>query len=712
MFNQTKSSKSFLCKSYCRVESTFSPSLQWLRLPKSLSNLLFTHRISSFSAPRTFFRNNFIGRRFSSQLQAQKGASGAENEHIEAEEASLAQSSGFYQFNLRPALIKGLSEQFKITNPTQIQRLALNTLLKTRPIDPSTANYKPVFLAAQTGTGKSLAFLLPLIELLKRDEEVTENPNNLARIGRPRAIILTPNRELTQQLLYVCKQLSHYGKFRSEAVAGGEMKKKQLREIDRAVDILIATPGRMQQLLEEGIIRLTDCAYVVIDEADTMFTEQNGFLPLLRQILKPIRERLILAQQNQQQNKPNNPANQKHGSKYANETPCQFILSSASIPRIIEPVISQEFPGTIKLNSTELHKLPQQLTQRFVTVGNQNKLYVLLELLRQEQAEFQKNNSNKGNIVPIDHKEPIVPSKKPSNPLNQPGNSEHNSSIAPTLPPTLIFCNTVVSCVALDYFLRENNIPAVSYHGEISASQRSANFRSFLLGQSAVMLCTDLASRGLDTRGVGHIIQFDMALNPIDYLHRVGRTARIGNMGKSTALVTRGDRVLAKAIKEAFESNGPINNLSSDKKDYEQSVDTSGIPSILRNANKIRPLYKKLGINPATVDNSQLNKQIKSHRTGELPTTARRVYKSQERWARYKTAEHVLREDIEGSIAKEKRLYEDRANFRLRVAKLSRNEVNKMQKTKSSKNDRDRIDRTKVREYYNKMGLGKKKSQK
>lgn len=615
----------------------------------------------------------------------------AEEEIIEEEEEGKAADSipaGFSSLGLRPSLILGLKEQFSIVNPTQIQRFAIQSILNNS-INSSTQNYNPILLASQTGSGKSLAYLLPIIELLKREEEENKNNNNnnSPRIARPRCIILTPNRELTHQLLFVCKQLSHYAKYRSVAISGGEEKKKQLRELNTAIDILISTPGRLIQLMEQDMIKLTECSYVVVDEADTMFTEQNGFLPILRQILTPIRERLknLVKINNNKTNLLNNNDNNSNPSSYINARKCQFILSTASVPTSIEPVIKLEFPHLRKLNSTELHKLPSQLIQEFVTVGNQDKLYVLLELLKREEKLFKQQKEKKN----IDN-----------------NNNNNEEETAGSLPPTLIFCNTVDSCRAVDYFLRENGIRSVNYHGEIPPKLRETHFQSFLNNEVSILVCTDIASRGLDTKFVSHVILFDMSLNPIDYLHRVGRTARIGNIGRATSLITKGDKILANAIQNAFEKNEPISTLSSDKKDYK--IETPLIPAILRPESRIRPLFKKLGINPAKISNNNIQKLADQARSGSLPALAQPLVKSQKRWERYKTAQQKLREKITDSIAKQKRIFEDQQEFKLRVAKFSAKEENKYEKKKSKKNDRDQISRSQVQKYYKKMGLGKK----
>jgi superfamily II DNA/RNA helicase len=144
---------------------------------------------------------------------------------------------------------------------------------------------------------------------------------------------------------------------------------------------------------------------------------------------------------------------------------------------------------------------------------------------------------------------------------------------------TMIFCNTIDSCRAVAYFLdaQSTNKPCLSYHGEINSKERSRNmeiFREDSSGDPVFMVCSDIAARGLDIPGVDHVLMFDFPMNPIDYLHRAGRTGRMRQGGESesgrvTAIVAKRDRVLAHAIEGAIARNKPLDSLTSDKKDYQ-----------------------------------------------------------------------------------------------------------------------------------------------
>ena len=142
-------------------------------------------------------------------------------------------------------------------------------------------------------------------------------------------------------------------------------------------------------------------------------------------------------------------------------------------------------------------------------------------------------------------------------------------------PLTMVFCNTVASCRATEHALAEAGIDTLCYHGELNSVLRGENLRAFMENGSDcnVLVCTDMAARGLDIPSVDHVVMFDFPLNPIDYLHRAGRTARglddVGAKGRVTALVAKRDKVLATAIEKAVQNGEPLDALSGRKSDYD-----------------------------------------------------------------------------------------------------------------------------------------------
>ncbi|CAN0121874.1 unnamed protein product [Discosporangium mesarthrocarpum] len=137
---------------------------------------------------------------------------------------------------------------------------------------------------------------------------------------------------------------------------------------------------------------------------------------------------------------------------------------------------------------------------------------------------------------------------------------------------TLIFCNTVKSCQAAEHGLREADIRSLCYHGEVPSDERSANLQRFKDGEVEYLVCTDIAARGLDMPNVDHVLMFDFPLNPVDYLHRSGRTARMGAPGRVTSLLAKRDLVLGAAIEQAVQAGLPLDELSSRRTDYAEGA--------------------------------------------------------------------------------------------------------------------------------------------
>ena len=134
---------------------------------------------------------------------------------------------------------------------------------------------------------------------------------------------------------------------------------------------------------------------------------------------------------------------------------------------------------------------------------------------------------------------------------------------------TLIFCNTIDSCRAVEYSLNESEIVTLAYHGDLRGSEREENLDKFRSGHCQYLVCTDIAARGIDIPAIEHVILFDFPLNSVDYIHRAGRTGRAGRKGVVTSLITKRDLVLSRAIEGAMARGLPIDSLSSSKRDYQ-----------------------------------------------------------------------------------------------------------------------------------------------
>lgn len=444
---------------------------------------------------------------------------------------------------------------------------------------------RSVAFAAATGSGKTLSYLLPVIQSLRAQEMMAltasstsnstsvnkalsmEALSQLRRPRRPRAVILAPTRELARQILSVLKAVGHTCKISSELLVGGDDYGTQRKRLNnRPVDILVATPGRLVKHRDAGDLFLGSCRHVIIDEMDTML--EQGFQNDIGKLLHPMLYR----------KKTVDKEEYKGGKLKLVEGAPQVILTTATMTPAVRRLLDKPdlpftpkkmygkqaaeedgSPNSIKialprdirvLTAPGLHRVVPRLKQVFVNVGSADKLSLLVDIVaggeRQKREQRQRG----------DH-----------------------------LPLTLVFCNTVSSSRAAEHALSESGVTSLSYHGDLNSDDREANLQRFRKageggGDASVLVCTDIASRGLDVPQVDHVVMFDFPLNPIDYLHRAGRTARglsssgasSRGEGKVTALVTKRDRVLASAIEGAVQRGESLEGLSSRKSDYAQGA--------------------------------------------------------------------------------------------------------------------------------------------
>lgn len=455
---------------------------------------------------------------------------------------SGASSEGNLTWNplgLYTELVDCLQNELGLSAPTPVQSLAIPELLKE---DKESL----AFLAA-TGSGKTLAYLLPLMQQLKQQEQF-EGYERKPR--RPRLLILAPTRELAIQITQVMKSLSHSIKLSSQALVGGQDRGVQRKGLaSRPVDVIVATPGRLLQHWKDGSVFLGSVQSIVVDEMDTML--EQGFQKELRQILYPLIFKEVPEIPDEDNGKPLPIPPLKENAP-------RIVLTSATMTQTIQKLLGDN-PKTSKLTVTAkklhgasgtgnaysklllppmkiisapgLHKAVPRLEQIFVDVGQQDKISLLVDVISSQNSDA-----------------------------------------------TIVFCNTAASVRAVQYALAEARIETLGYHGDLNSVARAENLKNFRAGAAGggssmengpkILICTDLAARGLDVPEVDHVVMFDFPLNAMDYLHRSGRTARGAGRGKVTALVAKRDKVLATAIQQAVMRGDPLDGLSSRKSDY------------------------------------------------------------------------------------------------------------------------------------------------
>eukprot|EP00640_Fibrocapsa_japonica_P000081 CAMPEP_0113953596 /NCGR_PEP_ID=MMETSP1339-20121228/91051_1 /TAXON_ID=94617 /ORGANISM="Fibrocapsa japonica" /LENGTH=547 /DNA_ID=CAMNT_0000962335 /DNA_START=72 /DNA_END=1715 /DNA_ORIENTATION=+ /assembly_acc=CAM_ASM_000762 len=399
-------------------------------------------------------------------------------------------------------------EAMGFTRPSKIQAMAI----------PQVMTGGNMVFAAATGSGKTLAYLLPVIQQLRAQEAVAEACAEAAmqrgEVGlsvrapkRPRAVVLVPTRELAAQVLAVTKQIGRYAKVSCCSVVGGEDYGKQARALAGTVDLVVATPGRLLMHRNKGGVYLSKVTHVVVDEVDTMLTQ--GFGPDIRKLTAHLIKRSTMEEGQDKDSKA--------------EDKVQFLLTTATLTKAVKRLLTDRtFPQPMgHVETRDLHRTLPNLKHVMVDCKGSDKITVLLDVLYQHKGK-----------------------------------------------QAIVFCNTVASCRAAEHAVREAGLTAQGYHGEINSIQRRENIDAFKNNKFNLLVCTDLASRGLDMPTVDHVVMFDFPLNPIDFLHRSGRTARMGRHGLVTSILTKGDRVLATAIERAILTNMPLDQLSSRKQDY------------------------------------------------------------------------------------------------------------------------------------------------
>ncbi len=332
-------------------------------------------------------------------------------------------------------------------HPTPIQEQAIPIILMGRDI----------LGCAQTGTGKTASFTLPMIEILAAGR---------AKSRMPRSLILEPTRELATQ---VAQNFETYGKYHRLSKAlfiGGESMAEQLRVLDRGADVLIATPGRLLDVFDRGHLLLTDTKILVIDEADRML--DMGFIPDVERIVS------IVSRMR------------------------QTLFFSATMP-----------PAIRKLADAFLHN-PKEIT---VTPPSTPSETVVQGLLVCEGGATQKEKREA-----LRH---LLVSEEVGN--------------------ALIFCNRKREVGIVCRSLLRHGYDVAMLHGDMAQSARTEVLDRFKRGEIRMLVCSDVAARGLDIAGMSHVFNFDVPTTAEDYVHRIGRTARAGREGRALTIATPED---------------------------------------------------------------------------------------------------------------------------------------------------------------------------
>ncbi len=362
----------------------------------------------------------------------------------------------FDHFDLDPRCLDLLEDQ-NIVTPTPVQEQAIPLVMQGRD----------AVAIAQTGTGKTLAFVLPGLTLLAQGQ-LTNNS----------MLVLVPTRELCVQVHEVVREVGSALDIRSTSIYGGVSLERQAHDLRKGCQVLVATPGRLLDHMSRRNVRFDHLRILVMDEADRML--DMGFLPDILRILEKL------------------PKDR------------QTLMFSATFPDAISRLSERMLRDPERVSAGAIEKPVDTVRLLLYAVRQEHKSRLLLELLEKEA----------------------------------PG-------------PTLIFLRTKVRTETLAHVLKKKGFNIAQLHGDRSQSQRQQALDGFRKGKYDILVATDVAARGLDIEGITHVFNYDIPLNPDDYIHRIGRTARAEAEGDAITFVTPAEFQALGAIEKALGYNIP-----------------------------------------------------------------------------------------------------------------------------------------------------------
>ncbi|TKA65406.1 Pre-mRNA-splicing ATP-dependent RNA helicase prp28 [Cryomyces minteri] len=364
-----------------------------------------------------------------------------------------------------PKRLLEIVDQAGYTEPSAVQRAAIPIALQSRDL----------IGVAVTGSGKTAAFLLPLLVYISELPPLNEFTKN----DGPYAIILAPTRELAQQIELEAKKFATPLGFTCVSIVGGHSIEEQAYNMRDGAEIIIATPGRLVDCIERRVLVLSQCCYIIMDEADRMI--DLGFEEPVNKILD------ALPVQNE---KPDTEdaedgaaMSQLLGGK---DRYRQTMMYTATMPTAVE-------------------RIARKYLRRpaIVTIGNVGEAVETVE----QRVEFVSGEDKK---------------KKRLQEILNSGEFK---------PPIIVFVNIKRNCDAVARDIKHMGFSSVTLHGSKTQEQREAALASLRNGQTDVLVATDLAGRGIDVPDVSLVVNFNMATNIESYTHRVGRTGRAGKSG-------------------------------------------------------------------------------------------------------------------------------------------------------------------------------------
>ena len=396
----------------------------------------------------------------------------------------------------------------KVKRPTPIQAEAI----------PMASKGENLLCSAATGTGKTLCYLVPILsKLIKENQKVRPN--------RPHAMILVHSFPLARQVARLTNRLGKLINVRAISAAKGEKLKPQIERLEKGANIIVGTPGGLLNLKERGDFIDSDIRIAAVDEADVTFDETSDMGQETRKLLR------VVCDIAPKEEFARNDGRFKHRHSRRGGTPAQLIMTAATVHRSKTDYFKTLVPN-LNICSTEA-AVPDSLEYQHFWATSK---------------DANDRNSKPGMLLDF--------------------LSQWNKSTDESSSQMLIFCNSFRSCVWLESYLREHHdeLKIAGLHGGQDPKLRETILKRFEGNKFSILICTDVAMRGLDFPSVTDVVMFDFPYDATTYIHRVGRTARAGSKGKVTSFLTKKDRALFRQVQDRNHFNGALQKASGRKK--------------------------------------------------------------------------------------------------------------------------------------------------
>ncbi|KAI9297504.1 DEAD-domain-containing protein [Neoconidiobolus thromboides FSU 785] len=395
----------------------------------------------------------------------------------------------FSDIDLHPSIMNNI-KLAKYVEPTPVQAYTIPIVLEGLDL----------MACAQTGSGKTAAFLIPILSNLCKNppsntsDEIKANivsqwskydngPRRTSACATPSVLIIAPTRELSIQIFEESCRFSYLSKMRPCSVYGGSSITEQKAELARGCNILTGTPGRLKDFITRRVVSLKNLKFLVIDEADRML--EMGFENDLRAILE---------------------------GDCPKPSERQTLLFSATFPKSIRQLCKDFMRKYLFLAVGRVGGTSKNITQKLVYVEDRDKKKALMDILMKSK-----------------------PCK------------------------TLIFLETKRAADTLDDYLFNEGLPCTSIHGDRTQAEREDALSAFKNDQTPILVATSVAARGLDIKDVKHVINYDLCSTIDEYVHRIGRTARAGNIGTATSFFNyKNEGIAYDLVKLLIETNHEI----------------------------------------------------------------------------------------------------------------------------------------------------------